>query len=95
MNEKEKIQAEIEAKMTSFNETINELKAAAEKQKEKYGAVHHESIAKVEEKKQRAQKKLEELAASNEHDWHRLDEELKGFMEDIDDSLRQALAYFK
>ena len=91
MDEKEKYRAEIETRMTKFNETINELRDKADKRKDARTGFQMEGLLK---KHEAARTKLKELKTSDENAWKRFQTELDDMLDDIDEDLREALAYF-
>lgn len=95
MNKAEKIMAEMEAKMTVFDETINELKQKAQQQTESHEAFQGKHIEEMHTIKKQAANKLKELSDADESHHERLSEELKHFMHDMDLKMREALAYYK
>lgn len=91
MDEKEKYRAEIEARLIKFHETFHQIKTEAEKRKKRLQDLKISHIAR---KQEHVKAKLKELEQSVEGPWHRLKKELDGLVNDIDDDLRKALAYF-
>jgi uncharacterized coiled-coil protein SlyX len=95
MNKTERIRAELEAKMAQFDKTISELKIKAERQNETYSALQRKTIEALEDKKREAERKLDAVSESDGTRHESLSSDLKGFMSDMDDSLRKALGHFK
>ncbi len=91
MNEKEKYRAKVEAKITSFNQSIEELTTKAKLQKVSQPDIKIENLLK---KQESAQAKLEELEKSDENSWQKIKTELDSVVQGVDEELRQAMAYF-
>ena len=93
MDEKEKYRTRIDIRLTGFDETINEIKNKLEQRKENMPEIQ---IEKLRQKHEEAKTKLASLdtGVSDEDSWHRFKTELDDLVNDIDDDLRSALAYF-
>ena len=91
MDDKEKIHAEIEAKMLKFHETLSEIKANARKKSGILPDNHMENISK---KHEAVQSKLKDLKQADEKSWKKLHHELNTLMGELGDDMREALAYF-
>lgn len=95
MDKSERIHAEMEAKLTQFGETLNQLRRNTELQKERHEAFHRSNIEEIEKRHREAEKKLKELSSAKEHDRGHLSSQLKTFMSDMDEQLREAMTYYK
>ncbi|MCF8068400.1 MAG: hypothetical protein K9L30_07435 [Desulfobacterales bacterium] len=91
MNEKEKYNAEINARLTKFGETLNEIKIKQELINDRRPALQ---VGAVIRKHQEARSKEEELEKADESTWKTIKSEMDGLMNDIDKELKEALAYF-
>jgi len=91
MNEKEKYRAKVDAKMTSFNQSIVEIKTKAQLRKATQPDIKIENLLK---KRADAQAKLEELDKSDENSWQKIKAELDEVVQGVDEELRKAMAYF-
>jgi len=91
MNEKEKYRAKVEAKITSFNQSIEEITTKAKLKKSSRPDLKIENLLK---KHESAQAKLEELEKSDENSWQKIKTELDSVVQGVDEELRQAMAYF-
>jgi len=91
MNEKEKYRAKIEAQMTNFDETIEEITTRAKLRKPMQADVHVKALVK---KHEDAKAKLKELEKSDENTWQKIQTELDQLVADVDEDMRRALAYF-
>ncbi len=96
MEEKEKIHAEIEARLAKMGETIESLKEKSASHKGIPRASADVSIEEIHIKKMEAEKKFKKLSQLNADDrsWEQLKKELDDYIGDIDSGLRKALAYF-
>ncbi|MEJ2024876.1 MAG: hypothetical protein P8Y00_07650 [Deltaproteobacteria bacterium] len=91
MDEKEKYLAEIEAKLTRFDETINEIRFEMQRQREKRPKIKIEPAV---QKHEKARAKLSSLEQADENSWQIFKKELDNLIKDIDEDLKGALAYF-
>lgn len=91
MEEKEKYHAEIDAKLIKFGETLNEIKTKAEQRKKNLSEI---SVDDTLRKHKNAKAKLEQLKQSDEKTWQDYKVHLDAQVNDIDEDLRKALAYF-
>lgn len=91
MNEKEKYKAEIETKLTSFNKTLNEIKA---KQELRERNRINMDIGSTIRKRDEMQIKMKALEQADSNSWEPIKAEVDSLMTDIDKELRTALAYF-
>jgi len=91
MDEKEKFKAEIDAKLVQSGQTLLEMKT---KKKQRDANHPHLDLDTTEEKHKQAVVKARELDASDSEKWTHLRSELNSLMANIDEDLRQALAYF-
>ena len=93
MEEKERVYAEFENRLSKNRETIEQLKSKVEQQIKEPGQMTP-SLEAIHARQSEAEKKLEKLSRSDGDGWHRHKNELYDFLEDIDTKLRDALAYF-
>ncbi len=91
MEEKEKYHAEIDAKLIKFGETLNEIKTKAEQRKKNLSEIGIDDTLR---KHKNAKVKLEQLKQSDESSWQSHKMHLDGQVNDINEELRKALAYF-
>ncbi len=91
MDEKEKYRAKIDAKLLRFGETINEIKTNMEQRKENTPDIR---LTPTLQKHEEARTKLSSLEQADKDSWHIYKRELDNLVNDIDEDLRRALAYF-
>ena len=91
MEEKEKYHAEIDAKLIKFGETLNEIKTKAEQRKKNLSEIGVDDTLR---KHKNATVKLEQLKQSDENTWQDYKVHLDAQVNDINEELRKALAYF-
>lgn len=91
MNEKEKYSAEIDARIAKFGETLNEIKTKRELRNEIRPELQIDATIR---KHQEAQEKVKALKRADSSTWETIKTEVDGLMDDIDEELREALAYF-
>jgi hypothetical protein len=93
MTEHEKLRAEIEARLVKFDESLEVLDREAAKRQEKFDASKRAQLDSIKKQKAEAEAKLREMDGAEEAKKHRLAEELKRYVVDIDENLREALSY--
>jgi hypothetical protein len=93
MDEKEKYRTRIDIRLTEFGETINEIKSKMDQRKENRPDIQIDTTT---QKHKQAISKLASLdtGTSDEDVWHKYKAELDDLVNDIDNDLRSALAYF-
>ncbi|MFZ0483673.1 MAG: hypothetical protein WAL93_09800 [Desulfobacterales bacterium] len=91
MEEKEKYHAEIDAKLIKFGETLNEIKTKAEQRKKNLSEIGIDGTLR---KHKNAKVKLEQLKQSDENTWQDYKVHLDDQVNDINEELRKAMAYF-
>lgn len=92
MKEREKYKAEIEARLCKFDDTLHEIKAKQKERRENPPKIHLAPIIEIREK---AGEKFGEIVEErDEGAWDKFKRELDDLVNDIDDELRKALAYF-
>jgi lambda repressor-like predicted transcriptional regulator len=91
MEEKAKYRAEIEAKLTQFGETLNELKTKQELRNETRPTLPLDTTA---SKHEAVAAKLRDLESSDDEQGKQLRSEIDTLMSDIDSDLRKALVHF-
>jgi hypothetical protein len=91
MNEKEKYSAEIDARIAKFGETLNEIKTKRELRNEIRPELQFDGTIR---KHQEVQAKAKALKKADSSAWKTIKTEVDGLMDDIDEELREALAYF-
>lgn len=90
MNGKEKYKADIDARLTSFNKTLNEIKA---KQELKDWSRIDLNIGGTIRKRDEMHVKVKALERADSNSWEPIKTEIDGLVNDIDKELREALAY--
>jgi ElaB/YqjD/DUF883 family membrane-anchored ribosome-binding protein len=95
MEDLDRIHAEIEARLIRFEKLIDEMAAKAKAKENELPADHKPAIESAKAKKRVADKKFEELKRidKNAPHWHTVKAEVDKYVGDVDDSLREALAY--
>jgi hypothetical protein len=91
MNEKERYIAKIEARMTSFNDTIEKIITKSKVRKEMQPDIAVDDLVR---KHEDAKAKLKEMKKSGENAWQQFKTELDEMFDDVDEDLRKATAYF-
>jgi hypothetical protein len=91
MEEKDKYHAEIDAKLVKLGETLHEIKTKAEKKKK---SLSEFSVDDTIRKYNNARTKLDQLKQSDKSSWQNHKMELGDLVNDIDEDLRKAMAYF-
>jgi hypothetical protein len=91
MTEKDKYRAKIEAQMTSFNESIEEILTKAKLKKATQPDIEVRSLLK---KHEDAKAKLKELVKSDDNSWQKIKTEMDQLITGVDEDLRRAMAYF-
>ena len=91
MNDKEKYKAGIEARMTSFNASLNEIKA---KQELRDWSRIDLDIGGTIRKRDELQVKMNALEKSDSASWEPIKSEVDSLVNDIDKELRKAMVYF-
>lgn len=89
MDEKEKYRAEIDARLTKMGETLHEIKSEMEQRNE-----NMPELDTTIRKHQEAKAKLEKLERTQKSSLHEFKAEMDNLVNDIDEDLRKALAYF-
>ena len=91
MTDKEKYRARIEARLMKFGESLYEITTKKEQRKANLPEIEIEPILR---KHEAAEGKLKELVEANESNWQNHMTELDRLVDDIDQDLRKAMAYF-
>jgi len=91
MDEKEKYRAEIDARLTKMGETLHAIKSEKEQRNENMPELRLDTTIR---KHQEAKAKLEELERTEKSSLHEFKAEMENLVNDIDEDLRKALAYF-
>lgn len=94
MEAREKIHAEMKAKLSKTRETINELRIKMEEQRSGDSRTAAPSLDDLHARQDAAERILEKLRQNGRGNWHSHKSDLDRYLEDIDDGLRKALAYF-
>jgi chromosome segregation ATPase len=96
MEDQERIHAEIEARLNRFAKNIDELTTKAKAKEKELPAAHKPAIESVKAKKEVADRKFEELKQTDKNapHWHSVKAEVDKYVGDVDEGLREALAYF-
>jgi hypothetical protein len=91
MEDKEKYHAEIDAKLTKIDDTLYEIKTKAERRNMDLSEIRVEDTLR---KHKNARAQFEKLKQSEESTWQNDKTKLDIQLNDIDEDLRKALAYF-
>ena len=96
MEDQERVHVEIEARLNRFAKNIDELTTKAKAKEKELPAAHKTAIESVKSKKEAADRKFNELKQTdtNAPHWHSVKAEVDKYVGDVDESLREALAYF-
>jgi len=86
-----KYRTEIDARMTKFDETLNEIKTKMEKREENMKDIGLDVTIR---KHKKAKEKLKDLERANDRNWKKVKDEIDKLYEDIDEELRKALTYY-
>lgn len=95
MIDREKTRAEIEARLTRLGETINTLRQKAVERQAKFDQPLNQSLDAIDSKRDVVRQSLQEMDTLDEETYSSTIENLRHHLDDIDGSLRQALAHFK
>lgn len=95
MTDREKTRAEIEARLTQLGETINTLRLKAEQRQDNLEAPLAQSLDAIESKREEVRSSLPQMQTLDEDSYTSTVERLNRHLDDIDGSLRKALAHFK
>jgi DNA repair photolyase len=91
MDNQEEYRARIEAQMNNFHENLEQIIAKAKEKEHTHSQVHVENLL---TKKKDAKAKLKELNEAHESEHPKLRSEMDRLFENIDEDLREALAYY-
>ncbi len=91
MEDMEKYRTRIEAQMNDFHENLEQVIAKAREKRDTHSQVHVQNLIK---KKEDAEAKLKELDEAHETEHPRLRTEMDRLFENIDQDVRDALAYY-
>jgi hypothetical protein len=91
MDEKEKYHAELDARISKFDETLHEIKTKIKKRTELPSEIRLDDTIRKYEKAKAKHKDLKQLDGGM---WKKLKVEVEGLFDEIDEDLRDALAYF-
>ena len=91
MEDMEKYRTKIEAQMTDFHENLEQVIAKAKEKRNTHSQVHVQNLLK---KKEDAAAKLKELDKAHKTEHPKLQSELARLFENIDQDVRDALAYY-
>ncbi|MFY9706807.1 MAG: hypothetical protein WBV95_01185 [Desulfobacterales bacterium] len=96
MEDRERVHAEIEARLKRFAKNIDELTTKAKAKEKELPAAHKTAIESVKSKKEAADRKFKEFKQTDKNapHWHSVKAEVDKYVGDVDESLREALAYF-
>jgi hypothetical protein len=94
MNDREKNRTEIEARLNRLGETINTLRMKAEQQQSATGVSLGPSLDAIEQKREEVRGSLPQMTDLDEATYAATVDKLRHHLDDIDSSLRQALAHF-
>ncbi|HSO20225.1 MAG TPA: hypothetical protein VLT88_12235 [Desulfosarcina sp.] len=95
MTDREKIRTEIEARLTQLGETINSLRLKAEQRQGHFQAPIGPSLDAIESKREEVHRSLSQMESLDDKTYTSTVDQLKQHLDDIDGSLREALAHFK
>jgi hypothetical protein len=90
MKQREKYKAEIEARLRKFSDAMNEIQAKLKERKET-----PPDLDSIVAKHKKAGAKAGEIEGTDETTWDKFKNELDDLVNDIDDDMRKAMAYFK
>ncbi len=95
MDEKQKINAEIESKLNQLGETINTLSMKAEVQKDKLEDAGMQPLVDLQLNLKGAKASLDQMKASDGENWDKLRNKMDAYINDLDKEIKEALAYYK
>lgn len=93
--DREKTQAQIEARLRQFGQTLSELKTKAEQRQEKFNGQMRRTLDDIEGKHAKARQRLRAMASLGDDEWAATETDVNRYLDDIDGGLRKALSYFK
>jgi len=95
MTDREKTQAQIEARLRQFGQTISELKVKTERRQDKYIGQMEQTLDDIEKQHEKVRQRLQTMPSLADDDWSSAENDINGYLEDIDAGLRGAMAYYK
>lgn len=88
MTDREKTQAQIEARLRQFGQTLNELKVKAEQRKEKFNGQMKQALDALEGQHEKAHQRLQAMSSLADDEWSSAETDVKCYLDDIDADLR-------
>jgi len=95
MTDREKTQAQIEARLRQFGQTLSELKIKAEQRKDKFNGQVKQALDALEGQHEEAHQRLRAMSSLADDDWSSAETDVNRYLDDIDSDLRKALSHFK
>ncbi len=95
METKSDFEKKMDAQMAAFNEKMDDLKTKAEQASADARAAYETRMKEYREKQKAIQEKLDELKRQGDESWETLRAGIESAADDLDRSLREAMAYFK
>ncbi|MGD9329852.1 MAG: hypothetical protein PVJ53_01000 [Desulfobacterales bacterium] len=95
MTDREKNQAQIEARLRQFGQSLSELKLKTEQRRDKFNGQMKQTVDAIEGQHEKARQRLQAMASLGDDDWSAAEGDINRYIDDIDADLRKALAYFK
>jgi hypothetical protein len=93
--ERETAQAQIDARMKQFGETINTLRMKAEKRGGRIDPQVVRTLEAIEGQQDQVDRKVQAMADLDDDEWTAAKNAIDAHFDDIDAGLRQALAHFR
>jgi hypothetical protein len=95
ITDREKTQAQIEARLRQFGQTISELKVKTEQRQDKFNGQMRQTLDDIEKQHEKAHQRLQTMSSLGDADWSATETDVSQYLDDIDAGLRRALAHYK
>ena len=95
MTEREKTQAQIEARLRRFGQSLSELKIKAAQREENFNGQMIQTLGALEAQHEKARRRLQAMSSLADEDWSSAETDVNRYLDDIDADLRKALSHFK
>jgi hypothetical protein len=94
MTDRDRTQADIEARLVGLGQVLTTLRLKAGQQQEKFAVPLRATLDAIESKRGEVENRLEELEDLDDNSWSAAVAKLISHLDDIDAGLRKALAHF-
>jgi len=94
MTDREKTQAQIEARLRQFGQTISELKVKTEQRQDKFNGQMRKTLDDIEKQHEKAHQRLQTMSSLADADWSATETDVSNHLDDIDAALRRAFSHY-